>query len=139
MILRRYGTTLQSVELDFDAHALNEVGFRRDRKTRFEQEDFAAHWEKVEERALAAATEGPVQDDAEVALLADLERQLRELEAGLDDDEILVVENDASDYPKTRDVKREVVVDGRNRLHFSWRIDPPLRVGVYRRSAPPPP
>jgi hypothetical protein len=53
--------------------------------------------------------------------------------ADLDEGEVLVVENqEGEDYPKTRDTKKNVVVDGENRLYFYWRIDPPLRLGVYR-------
>jgi hypothetical protein len=28
-----------------------------------------------------------------------------------------------------------VVVDGENRLYFFWRVDPPLRLGVYRKKS----
>lgn len=134
MILRRYGSTLQSVEVDFDARALNEVGFRRDHELSVDADDFAAGHEKLEERRLTATAEGPVQDEAEKALLEDLERQLRALEDRLGEDQVLVVENTSDDYPKTRDVKKDVVVEGENRLYFEWRVEPPLRIGVYRRT-----
>lgn len=134
MILRRYGTKLHSVEVDFDARAMNEVGFRRDHRRSLDDADLDAGYEKVEEHELTADSEGPVQDEAETRLLADLEARLRELEDELGPDQVLVVENTTDDYPKTRDRKEEVVVEGKNRLHFHWRIDPPLRVGVYRRA-----
>lgn len=134
MILRRYGNTVQSVDLNFDPHALSEVGFRRDREVSLDAEEFARGWEKLEERELTATADSSVQDEGETALLEDLESQVRSLEDGLDDDAVLLVENTSDDYPKTRDVKKEVIVEGRNRLHFSWRVDPPLRLGIYRRT-----
>lgn len=134
MILRRYGNTVQSVELDFDPHSLSEVGFRRDREFSTAAEEFERSWKKVEERELSATAESSVQDEGETALLEDLEGQVRSLEDELGEESVLVVENTTEDYPKTRDVKKEVIVEGKNRLHFSWRIDPPLRLGVYRRT-----
>lgn len=134
MILRRYGNTVQSVELDFDPHALSEVGFRRDRELSMDAEEFERSHEKVEEHELSATADSSVQDEGETALLEDLESQVRALEDGLDEDAVLLVENTTDDYPKTRDVKKEVIVEGKNRLHFSWRVDPPLRMGIYRRT-----
>ena len=47
---------------------------------------------------------------------------------------MLVVESrEGADYPKTRDKKKNVVVDGENRLYFYWRIEPALRLGVYKK------
>ena len=135
MIFRRYGSKLHSVELDFDARAMNEVGFRRDRERSMDEDELESGWKKVAEHELTAEVDGPVQDEAEARLLDDLEGQLRELEADLGADQILVVENTSRDYPKTRDRKEEVVVKGKNRLHFHWRIEPPLRIGVYRSAA----
>lgn len=135
MILRRYGQTVQSVEVNFDSRALTEVGFRRDRALSIDTEDFERKWVKEEERELTASTDSPVQDEGESALLEELEAQLRALERGLSDDQVLVVENTNEDYPKTRDVKKDVIVEGKNRLHFHWRVDPPLRIGVYRKES----
>lgn len=134
MILRRYGDTVQSVELNFDARAISEVGFRRDRALSLDAEEFDDNYEKVEERSLATTAESSVQDEGERALLDELEEKVRALEGELDEDQVLLVENTTDDYPKTRDVKKEVVVDGKNRLHFSWRVEPPLRLGIYRRT-----
>lgn len=137
MILRRYGPKLQSVEVDFDPRSLNEVGFRRDHRTSLDEDEFSRSHEKLEERELTATTEGPIQDEAEKALLDDLESQLQELRAGLVPEHVLVVENPRDDYPKTRDRKEDVIVDGENRLHFHWRIEPALRIGIYRRRQDP--
>lgn len=134
MILRRYGTTLHSVEPDFDSKALSEVGFRRDRKTSIPGDDFEASWTLVDSHEISAETEGDVQDETQQRLLDEMEDRLRELEAALAENEALVVENEQGvDFPKARDVRKNVIVEGENRLHFTARVDPPLRVGVYRR------
>ena len=45
-----------------------------------------------------------------------------------------MIENEQGiDYPKTRTRTRTVVVDGENRLRFTTKVHPPLRVGVYRQ------
>lgn len=134
MILRRYGSKLHSVDVDFDPRALNEVGFRRDHEAAFDGDEFSESHEKLDERELTATAEGPVQDEAEQALLEDLESQLRELQDEQGPDRVLVVENSTDDYPKTRDRKEDVVVEGKNRLYFHWRVEPPLRIGIYRRT-----
>lgn len=132
MILRRYGSKLHSVELDFDPRALTEVGFRRDGDTALDADEFSAAYEKRDERELTATADGPVQDEAEKRLLDELERRVRELLDGLEPGEVLVIENERGDHPRTRDRKKERVVEGKNRLHFEWRIEPALRVGIYR-------
>lgn len=133
MILRRYGTTVQSVKPHFDSRALTEVGFRRDHAFSQGAEEFFDAYEKVRSEEITATAEGPVQDEAEEALLDGLEERLGRLREGLGPDEVLLIESDDRDYPKTRDRKKNVIVDGENRLHFRWRVDPPLRVAVYRR------
>lgn len=136
MILKQYGNSYQSVEANFNSRALTEIGFRRDRVFSVSAEEFDATYEKVEERAFAPESEGAVHDHAEEELLRRLEDGVREALAGLGDGEILVVESrEGEDYPKTRDKKKNVVVDGENRLYFYWRVDPPLRLGVYRKKS----
>lgn len=133
MIFRRYGTTLHSVETNFDSRALTEIGFRRDRGSQIPVEDFESSYEKVEEHELAATAQGDVHDEVEQAVLAKLESALTALLEGLDDDSILVVESEQGvDHPKTRASQKNVVVEGQNRLHFTVRVDPPLRIGIYR-------
>lgn len=133
MILRRYGTTVQSVDPNFDARAMTEIGFRRNGQLSISAEEFEARYEKVDERALTAESEGDVKDEAERALLDDLLAQLRALEEEVGEDHVLVVESEQGvDYPKTRDKTKTLVVGYENRLHFTWRVDPPLRMGVYR-------
>lgn len=136
MIVRRYGTTVQSVELNFDSRALTEIGFRRDREWSSSTEDFERDFESVEEFALEATAEGSVQDTTEQSLLDQLETQVRELEEGLGEHEILCIESEQGrDYPKTRQKTRTVVFEGENRLHFEAWVEPPLRLARYRRRA----
>lgn len=134
MIIRRYGTTAQSVAMNFDSKALNEIGFRRDHDWSLEWVAFEDGWERVDGYELATEAEGFVHDEAEQALLDRLEGRIRELEESLGSDEVLLVESESGkDYPKTRQVQRNVVVEGENRLHFQIRMDPPLKLGRYRR------
>lgn len=134
MIFKRYGTAYQSVDPNFDSKALNEVGFRRDREQSIPVEDFEAGYEHLTTHELVADAEGPVQDHTEQLLLDRLEARMLELESGLDDSHILVVENgDGTDYPKTRQEIKNVIVEGENKLHFHYTVSPPLRIGVYRR------
>lgn len=134
MILKQYGTTYQSVETNFNPRALTEIAFRRDRAFSIPTEEFESGYEKVDEHALTAEAEGKVHDAAEEDLLKVLEENLKTLLEGLGEGEVLVVESaEGDDYPKTRDKKQNVVVDGENRLYFYWRVDPPLRMGVYRK------
>lgn len=135
MILKRYGSSVQSVELNFESKALTEIGFRRDRVFSLPLERFEEEYARLEAHELTAGSEGDVQDEVEQVLLGDLERQIRALEEGLGEDEVLLVESEQGvDYPKTRTDQRNVIVEGENRLHFIIRVDPPLRVGRYRKS-----
>lgn len=134
MIFKRYGTTYQSVDPNFESTALNEVGFRRDREQVIPVDEFQAGWEHLVTHELVAQAEGPVQDHTEQLLLDRLEAQLLELESGLGGGHVLVVENgDGSDYPKTRQEIRNVIVEGENKLHFTYTVAPALRIGVYRK------
>jgi hypothetical protein len=134
MILKRYGTSYQSVDPNFDSRALNEVGFRRDQELTIPVAEFESGWEHVASHELAAEAEGHVQDHTEQLLLDRLEARLLELEGGLEGDHLLVLENgDGTDYPKTRQEIRNVVVEGETKLHFHYSVAPRLRMGVYRR------
>ena len=136
MLLRRYGSTVQSVETNFDARALNEIGFRRDQRWSLPWEEFAEGYARVSGDEITAESQGWVQDEAEQELLQVLEGRLREMLGALAEGEVLLVESEqGNDYPKTRDDKKTVTVEGENRLHFTWRVDPPLRVGIYRKKA----
>ena len=133
MILRRYGTTFQSVDVSFDSLALNEVTFRRNRETSIPAEEVDSAFEIASTHELVAEAEGDVQDATEQLLLDRLEAQIAELLDGLGHGEVLVVENEQGhDWPKTRQKTSNVVVDGENRLHFVYTLAPPLRISVRR-------
>ena len=134
MILRRYGAHMQSVELNFDSKALNEIGFRRDQTHSMPVEDFESSYEQVEVREFAPRDEGWVQDETEQVLLDHLEREVREMLDTLGEGEVLVVENrQGVDYPKTKHSTRVVVQGHENRLFFSAWVEPPLKMARYRR------
>jgi hypothetical protein len=134
MLVRRYGTTVQSVETNFDARAMTEVGFRRSGELSLAAAEFNDQYERVRGVELTAAAEGHVQGEAEEALLASLKEQLDQVLAELGDGELLLVESEAgTNYPKTRERTTTQVVSGQNRLYFEWTVDPPLKLGVYRR------
>ena len=50
-----------------------------------------------------------------------------------DDEYLLVMSEQGVDYPKTRSEQKNVIVEGENRLYFYVGVDPPLRIGRYRR------
>lgn len=133
MIYRRYGSIFQSVDTDFDAKALNEIGFRRNREAPFPAEEIDDRYTPIETVELEAEAEGHVQTETEELLLDRLEAQLEELRTRLPEGGILVVENvSGHDYPKVRQKMRKVVERGENRLHFAYTMSPPLRVTLYR-------
>ena len=135
MLLRRYGTSYQSVDLNFDSKALNEVGFRRNHEYSIAVEDFDGSYTLGATHELQAEAEGDVQDHTEQQLLDRLQEQIEALLAGLSDGEVLVFENgQGHDYPKTRQQTANVIVEGENRLHFTYTIAPLLRMAVYRPS-----
>jgi hypothetical protein len=137
MILRRYGNRVQSVRPNFDGLALTEIGFMRDHMLALANDEFAVRYERVAGHELRAEAEGDVQRDVEDAVLADLQSQLEALVRGLGSSEVLLVENDDTDRAKTHGRQTTRVVGTENRYHFHYHVDPPLRIGVYRRRSPP--
>lgn len=132
MILRRYGTTYQSVDIDFDAKAINDVGFRRNRQHSFPAEELDSGYEALETVELTAEAEGHVQYEAKQLLLDRLGEKLEGLVGRLPAGGIVVVENESGhDYPKTRQATKNIVDEGENRLHFLYSMAPPLRVTLY--------
>lgn len=135
MILCRYGSTVQSVDIDFNSKTLTEIGFRKNREHSMPVEEFESGYAVGSRHDLAAEAEGDVQDAVEQSMLDDLEAQLRTVMDGMNDGEVLFVESaQGVDYPKTRTRTKNVIVEGESRLYFYASIDPPLRVGVYRES-----
>lgn len=132
-LLRRFGGRLRGVEPRFDARALNEIGFQAVGTADEASEGFDARMVLVREALVDAASDGPVQSDAEALLLDRLRASLDALLADLAEGEVAVVENQPGvDWPKTRERRKDVIVDGENRFHFHWRVDPPLRILIYR-------
>lgn len=133
MIFKRYGTTYQSVDIDFDAKALSEIAFRRNRERSVPVAEFDAKYAIVDTIELAEQADGPVQSETEQAMLDRLQARIDELVAGLADGGVIVVENDKGhDYPKPRQETKNVVEEGENRLHFHYTMRPPLRLTVRR-------
>ena len=94
MILRRYGTTIQSVETNFDSKAFTEIGFRRDHAYSSPADDFLDRHERMSEHLLEAESEGDVQDEVESAMLQRLLDQLLSLDGELAEDEFVFVESE---------------------------------------------
>ena len=133
MIVRRYGSRVQSVRPNFDARAMNEIGFQRDNEWTESADDFFAAYEKVESHELMAAAEGDVQGEAEEKLLESLREQLLALEKAAGDRVVVIESEQGVDYPKTRHTQTTQVVGNENRLYFRFTVEPPLRVAVYRK------
>ncbi len=134
MILKRYGTSVLSVELNFDSKALNEIGFRRNHDFSVPTEEFQG-WQKLSEHSFAPTAEGFVQDETEQAMLNEMIEAIEGLVAGLGQGESLYVQNEQGiDYPKTRHVQKTIVVGHENKLQFFARVEPPLRLGMYRKA-----
>ena len=134
MILRRYGAFYHSVDTNFNPTAMTEIGFMRNRVFSIRVSDFDSGYKLAETHRLSAEANAPVQRHAEKALLANLENALQEIVGKLAEGQVLVVLNERGDWPKTRERREAVIVEGENRFHFHWWVDPPLRVAVY--SAP---
>jgi hypothetical protein len=136
MILKRYGSSMHSVELNFDSKAMTEIGFRRDKELSIPIETFERGYSRAQAHELTAQTEGYIQDEVERKVLKDLETRIRQLEARLSDGAVLVVESEQSvDYPKTRTEHKTVVEGGENRLFFTVRVEPPLRIAQYDKGS----
>ena len=135
MILKRYGKWYHSVRPNFNPAAMTEIGFQRDRAFSISAAEFEGRYRAVTTTEVGAEADGDVQRHAERELLAKLEGALGGMVAGLGDGRVLVVLNERDDWPKTRERREAVIVEGENRFHFHWWVDPPLRVGVFEEGA----
>jgi hypothetical protein len=134
VIAKKYGTKIHTVQPNFDARAMNEIGFTRDHDWSMDTKEFLETYEQTEAHDLTAAAEGEVQGDAEETLLRSLQDQLLAVSRGAGGDSVvLVLSEQGVDYPKTRHTQTTRVVEGANRLYFRFTIEPPLRVAVYRK------
>jgi predicted DsbA family dithiol-disulfide isomerase len=134
VIAKRYGSKVQSVTPNFDARAMNEIGFRRDNEWSIDKDEFEESYQQLESHELTAAAEGDVQGEAEEKLLESLQAQLLAVEKTVADDGVLMIESEQGlDYPKTRHTQTNQLVGNENRLFFRFTVEPPLRVAVYRK------
>ncbi len=133
MIVRRHGMTVDQVEPEFAAVAFNEIGFVRRGGFTLEWNEFQERYERIAERLLGAEAEGHVKLEVESATLDLLAHRLAEAVGALAPGELLMVENQSGhDYPRLHEKTETLVEHGRNRLHFFYHLDPPLRLGIYR-------
>ena len=134
MILRRYGDAFESVVPNFKSHALSEISFRRDGRWSMPVDEFESEYGRLERREFSPEATGWVQSEVEGEVLERLEAQLGEVAEHLAEGEVVVVENEAGvDYPKLRERREKLAVEGQNRLRFHRWVDPPLTVGIFRR------
>ena len=131
MILRRYGSWYHSVRTNFNPSALTEIGFQRDRALSISASDLEAKYASVAGHEVIAEAGGDVQRHAERDILARMDEAIERRVAALEHGQLLVVQNERDDWPKTRERREAVVVGGENRFRFQWSVEPPLRLGVY--------
>ncbi len=131
MILKRYGARYHSVTPNFNPAAMTEVGFVRDGAFAVATRELEDRYRAVGTRSVTADADSDVQRDAEGALLDRLEAALGAVVAELDPGDVLVIRNDRDDWPKTREEREPTIVEGENRFHFHWRVDPPLELARY--------
>ena len=131
---RLYGNTYQSVTFEFEGKALTEVGFRRDRERSLTPEALETEYELIETVLLTSEASGDVQSETEQLLLDRLLDKGRAAAERLPEGGISIVENErgGGDQPKPRQKISNVIVEGENKLHFDYHIDPPLRISLYR-------
>jgi len=129
MIIRRYGTKVHSVSLDFDPAAMTEVGFRRDGEQEWSAEDFDGQYDLVREEEIIADATDPVQGKAERDMLDALEERFKEVYAALAEGQVLSVESKPGvDYPRTRYDR-----SNKGEQDFTYTLDRPLRLGVWAK------
>lgn len=132
MIFRLYGTAYQSVDIDFDAKALNDIGFRRNRQRAIPVEELARDFEPIDTVKLTTEASGSVQTETKQLLLDRLQEKLEALSPRVPEGGVTVVENESGhDYPKTHQATKNLVEEGENRLYFEYTMDPPLRATLY--------
>ncbi len=132
VIYKRYGTSYQSVDIDFDAKAINDFGFRRNRKNSFPVDELESRYQAIETVELLSEAEGSVQTETLQLLLDRLEEMIVALGARLPEGGILVMENQSGhDYPKARQDTKNVIEEGENRLHFLYTMSPAARIALY--------
>lgn len=136
MILRRYGTSFHSVTPNFNPSAMTEVGFQRDHEHSVGVEEFEGAYVSVGDPVeIGAEANGEVQKDVEAKVLQIMEEALLAKANDLSEGQVLLILNGKDDQPKTRERRENVIVDGENRFHFRWWVEPPLRVQVFKTAS----
>lgn len=128
-IVRRYGKRVETVEPDFRAEAMTEVGFRRTGEGKWALDEFLDEYAMVRAVELMAEGTDAVQEKAEKAMLQSLADKLAGIMDALKPNELLSVESEVGkDYPRTR-YDRSTKGD----QEFTYTLDRPLRVGIFRK------
>ena len=132
MIIRRYGSRIHSVALDFDPVAMTEVGLRRDGVREWDAVEFLDNYHLVRLVEIIAESSDPVQEKAEREMLEALAVKLTEIHDALEDGQLLGVESKTGvDHPSTR-YDRLTTGD----QEFTYTLNRPLKLGVWeKRSA----
>jgi len=131
MIIRRYGTRVHSVTLEFNPAAMTEVGFRRNGEQEWSAEDFDSQYDLVREEEIIAEATSPVQEQAERSMLAALEDRFNEIYQSLDEGQLLGVESKPGvEYPRTRYLRST-----KGEQDFTYTLDRPLRLGIWAKRA----
>src|SRR5690606_25336849 len=136
MILRRFGSRIHEVKPNFDARAMTEISFLRGSALEDSADEWLAAHERIGEHRLTATAAGDVQNEAEEALLEQLESQFTTRAGRLQHGDGLLHEIEPGNkYPMTRVRQKARFVFGANRIHFDAEIDLPLILGQYRRQS----
>ena len=128
-IVRRYGKRVETVEPDFRAEAMTEVGFRRTREKRWALDEFLDEYSMVRQVEITAEATDEIQERAEKRMLRSLGDKLQGIMDALKPDEVLSVESEVGrDYPRTRYER-----SSKGGQDFTYTLDRPLRVGIFRK------
>ena len=129
MIIRRYGSRVHSVTLNFDPAAMTEVGFRRDHEQQWDVADFLDQYELVREEEIIAEATDAVQAEAEKKLLLALKEQFDAVYGTVEEGQMLSIESKTGvDYPRTRYDRST-----KGGQDFTYTIDRPLRLGIWAK------
>ncbi len=134
-VYSRYGANYQSVSFKFEAKSLTEVGFRRDHEASIPVNKRDEWFQLIKTVEVTSEAEGGVQFEVEQQLLDRLEERAWAAVDSLPLGGVAIIENERGglDQPKPRQSIGNIVVGGENQFHFTYGIEPPLRIGLYRR------
>lgn len=128
-MVRRFGKRVETVEPDFRAEAMTEVGFRRTGERKWALDEFLDEYAMVRGVEITAEATDEVQERAEKAMLQSLRDKLQGIIDALQPHEVLSVESEVGhDYPRTRYER-----SSKGGQEFTYSLDRPLRVGIFRK------